>query len=175
MLKTYQSYQYDQQKFTHQIKRKISIIYGVSVLLLSLPLWITTEIIASQVAQAYTKRVDLLIDRLQDESYENIIQRAELAARAATQRSFDKDILITEVSVMVSAQNRGAIAPIVQLQVSRSQWKQRPDPKLWMTYFKTARTLLSFDQNTPLVPETTVTTPNNNIPEQAPENRRLRD
>ena len=165
--------------FTYKINRKIGILHTGILLLLAVPLWLSTEVIVSQVAHAYTDRVELQIDRLQDESYENILERAKLAARAATQRSFERDILITEVYVTISAQNRGAIAPILQLQVTRPQWRQRPDPKIWSTYFKTSRSLLSFDQNTPLVPETTVTIPNNQTPdnqsEPAPENQRLRD
>jgi hypothetical protein len=129
-----------------QISKKIRIINGGIWLLLAVPLWLTTEAIAPQIVQAYTARVDLLIDRLPEESYENFLSRAEAAARATTQRSFNQDILVTEVSVIISAQNQGAIAPILSLEVRRPQWQQRPDPQLWTTYFKTARFLLLFDK-----------------------------
>jgi hypothetical protein len=115
-------------------------------LLLAVSLWFMTEAIAPQIVQAYTARVDLLIDRLPEESYETVLRRAESTARAATQRSFDQDILVTEVSVIISAQNRGAIAPILSLEVSRPQWQKLPDPQNWTTYFKTARLLLLIDQ-----------------------------
>jgi hypothetical protein len=129
-----------------QIGKKIRIIHSGIWLLLAVPLWLTTEAIAPPTAQAYTARVDLLIDRLSEENYETVLRRAELAARAATQRSFDQDILVTEVSVIISAQNQGAIAPILSLDVSRPQWQKRPDPQYWTTYFNTARFLLLFDQ-----------------------------
>jgi len=129
-----------------QVGKKIRIIHGGVWLLLAIPLWLTTEAIAPQIAQAYTARVDLLIDSLPEESYETLLRRAEAAARATTQRSFDQDILVTEVSVIISAQNQGAIAPILSLEVSRPQWRKRPDPQIWTIYFQTARYLLLFDQ-----------------------------
>lgn len=161
-----------------QISKKIRIIRGGVWLLLAFPLWLTTEAIAPQIVQAYTARVDLLIDRLPDESYENLLRRAEAAARATTQRSFDQDILVTEVYVIISAQNRGAIAPILSLEVRRPQWQKRPDPQIWTTYFKTSRSLLLFDQpvsTTEKVPEATSPTPTNPVPGAAPENPPLRD
>jgi hypothetical protein len=140
-----------------QIGKKIRIIQGGIWLLLAIPLCLTAEVITPQTAQAYTARVDLLIDRLPEESYENVLRRAEAAARATTQRSFDQDILVTEVSVIISAQNQGAIAPILSLDVSRPQWQQRPDPQRWTTYFKTARFLLLFEQKNPTTQPTVIT------------------
>jgi hypothetical protein len=110
--------------------------------------WFTTEAIAPQIVQAYTARVDLALDRLPEENYETVLRRAEAVARAAAQRTFDQDILVTEVSIIVSVENQGAIAPVIALNVSRLQWKQRPDPQRWATYFKSARSLLFFEQQT---------------------------
>ncbi|GAA6623581.1 hypothetical protein NUACC26_094060 [Scytonema sp. NUACC26] len=126
------------------IGKKIRIASTVLMLSSSVPLWITSEALAPQIVQAYTARADLSIDRFPEENYETLLTRAETAARAAAQRSFDQDILVTDVSIMVSVQNYGAIAPVLELKVSRLQWRTRPDPKRWATYFKTARSLLFF-------------------------------
>ncbi|MEB3149447.1 MAG: hypothetical protein ACKO9I_09735 [Sphaerospermopsis kisseleviana] len=134
--------------FIGQFGRKIRIIQGGCWLLLAFPLWLATEAIAPQIVQAYTARVDLAIERLPEETYETVLRRAEMVARAAAQRSFDQDILVTEVSIIVTAQNQGMIAPVLALDVSRIQWRQRPDPQRWATYFKTARSLLFFEQPT---------------------------
>ncbi|MBD2387384.1 hypothetical protein [Cylindrospermum sp. FACHB-282] len=125
-----------------QIARKIRIVQAGFLLLFTLPLWLATEAIAPQIVRAETARVDLAFDRLPDENYETILRRAEAAARAAAQRSFDQDILVTDVSIIVSVQNFGAIAPVLALEVSRPQWRSRPDPLRWVTYFKTSRSLL---------------------------------
>jgi hypothetical protein len=174
--------------FIGQFGRKIRIFQVGIWLCLAVPMWLITDAIAPQIVQAYTARVDLAIDRLPEENYETLLRRAEMVARAAAQRSFDQDILVTEVSIIITAQNQGMIAPVLALEVSRNEWKKRPDPQRWATYFKTARSLLLFDQpstpenaktaTTPLpttTPETTPPPENNNpgtAPQAAPEQKR---
>ncbi|MEH2060335.1 MAG: hypothetical protein V7K97_30235 [Nostoc sp.] len=130
-----------------QIARRIRIIPLVVLLISTVPAWFLMEAIAPEVVRAYTARVDLAIDRLPDEDYETVLRRAEAAARASAQRSFDQDILVTDVSIIVSVQKDGAIAPVLALDVSRPQWRSRPDAQIWATYFKTARSLLFFENN----------------------------
>jgi hypothetical protein len=144
-----------------QIAKQIRIVPLIVLLGTAIPVWLVCEAIAPQSVQAYTARVDLAIDSLPEENYETILRRAEAVARAAAQRSFDQDILVTDVSVIVSAQNYGAIAPVLALEVSRPQWRNRPDPHVWATYFKTARSLLFFgrDSTTPNSPPTVPATP----------------
>lgn len=119
---------------------------GLSVVLgLASVSWLTTAVIAPQSAQAYTARVDVSLARELEESYESFLRRAEAVARAATQRSFDGDILVTDVRVMVLGQNDGAIAPVLLLEVSRQSWRSRPDPQQWATYLPDAPALLGFE------------------------------
>ncbi|MEH2372929.1 hypothetical protein [Nostoc sp.] len=129
-----------------QIARRIRIVPLVVLLIATVPAWFLTEALAPQLVRAYTARVDLAIDRLPDENYETVLTRAEAAARSAAQRSFDQDILVTDVSIIVSVQNYGSIAPVLTLQVSRPEWRSRPDAQNWATYFKTARSLLFFEK-----------------------------
>jgi hypothetical protein len=138
---------------------KIRIVHATLLLGTAVPVWGITEAIAPQIVRAYTARADIVIDRLPEETYETMLRRAEATARAGAQRSFDQDILITEVSVIISGQNYGAIAPILDLRVNRQQWRNRPDPQVWATYFKSARSLLLFDQKLVPVAETTANTP----------------
>jgi hypothetical protein len=137
-----------------QIARKIRIVQLGVLLFSAVPVWFAYEAIAPQIVRAYTARVDLAIDRLPEETYETILTRAEAAARAAAQRSFDQDILVTDVSVIISVQSLGAIAPVLALEVTRPQWRNRPDPQRWATYFKTARSLLLFEPNLTTPPAT---------------------
>ncbi len=135
--------------FTPSMTVKEAKIRRVNAILLlgtAASVWGIAEGITPQVVRAYTARADIVVDRLPEETYETILRRAEAAARAGAQRSFDQDILITEVSVIISAQNYGAIAPILELRVTRQQWRNRPDPQVWAKYFKSARSLLLFDQ-----------------------------
>ncbi|MDJ0732895.1 MAG: hypothetical protein QNJ47_02230 [Nostocaceae cyanobacterium] len=127
------------------IFQKIRIGSCLFLLLSAVPMWLATEGIAPQIVQAYTARVDLSLNRLPEENYESILTRAQTVARTAVQRSLDKDILVTDVSVIVSVQNQGTIVPVLEIAVSRQQWRNRPDPQRWATYFRTARSLLFLD------------------------------
>lgn len=109
--------------------------------------WLTIAAVAPQMAQAYTASIDVSVNRQIDETYESFLRRAEAVARAAAQRSFDRDILITDVAVTVLGQNDGAIAPILLLEVSRQSWRNRPDPQRWATYFPNTESLLGFDRS----------------------------
>ncbi len=126
------------------ITKKIRIKTAVLLLSMAAPMWLVSETIAPQIVRAYTSRADLEITRLPGDNYQSLLRRAEAVARAAAQRSFDKDILVTDVSVVISAQNYGAIAPVLELNVSRTQWRNRPDTQRWAKYFRMARTLLFF-------------------------------
>lgn len=101
--------------------------------------------IAPLVAQAYTARVDLTLDSGKEETYEVLLNRAENVARAAVQRSFDADLLATDVIVIVVGDRGGIVAPIMDVRVSRAEWRSRPDVAYWGEYYLDARSLLGFD------------------------------
>ncbi|NDJ18229.1 hypothetical protein [Myxacorys almedinensis] len=105
-------------------------------------LWGIDAAVAPTPTQAYVLRVDLALDRLPNESFDSLARRAELAARAAVQRSFDKDILASNASVIVTGRVGGSEAPILSIAVSRDQWRAQPDPRRWATYYRMARLLL---------------------------------
>lgn len=129
--------------------------------------WWIEAAIAPPVAQAYTTRVDVGIDRLPNESYETMVRRAEQIARAAAQRSFDRDILTSQVSVIVVGRNQGAEAPILTLDVSRVQWRSRPDSRRWATYYRTSAALLGLGDGFSTAP-ITVSTPIQPAPAPTP-------
>lgn len=106
-----------------------------------------------QAAQAYVARANVAITYQSGETYEAFVSRAEAAGRAAVQRSFDRDVLVTEVAVVVVAQSNGTAAPVLGINVTRNQWRNRPDPQRWATYFRSAKTLLGFDRP-PIQPNT---------------------
>ncbi|MEQ9359364.1 hypothetical protein [Coleofasciculus sp. F4-SAH-05] len=108
--------------------------------------WLITAAIAPEIAQAYTARVEVALSSQPDESYANFLRRAEAIARAAAQRSFDGDILVTDVAVTIIGEHNNAIAPIMLLEVSRPNWKRRPIVSFWATYFPGTQSLLDFSQ-----------------------------
>jgi len=103
------------------------------------------EAIAPPPAQAYTARTEITLTRQGNETYTALLRRAEAIARAATQRAFDGDVLVSAVSITVVGQNSGAIAPVLRLEVNRQNWRNQPDPQHWSTYFPISKLLLRFE------------------------------
>lgn len=112
-------------------------------LMLSAIASLSTMAIASS-AVAERREVDIRILVNQDEGFAVMTRKAEILARSAAQRTFDREVLVSDVSVKITAQNpyQDQAAIILQLIVSRSEWASRPDPKVWATYFPMAKTLI---------------------------------
>ncbi|PZO55634.1 MAG: hypothetical protein DCF15_10145 [Phormidesmis priestleyi] len=116
---------------------------GLAALIGGTGLWLTEALIAPQASQAYTSRLDLFLARESGETYNTLLRRAEMAARAGAQRTFDQDLLITNVSVTVVVEGDGVTVPILDLRVDRNQWRSRPETYYWATYYRTAEALLN--------------------------------
>lgn len=110
--------------------------------------WLVAAAIAPQHAYAYTARSSVTLNHEPNESFQGFLRRAEAVARAAAQRSFDRDILVTDVAVTVLGQNEGAIVPLLLLRVSRQAWRSRPDPQNWISYFPNTQSLLGIQEPT---------------------------
>lgn len=93
---------------------------------------------------AERREVDIRLLANRDEGFTVMMRKAEILARSAAQRTFDREVLVSNVSVKVTAQNSDLdkAAIILQLRVSRRDWASRPDPKLWATYFPMAKRLI---------------------------------
>ncbi|MDY6786390.1 MAG: hypothetical protein SW833_28420 [Cyanobacteriota bacterium] len=107
--------------------------------------WLGASAIAPPAAIAYTARTSIPLVRQGDESFESFLRRAEAIARAAAQRSFDSDILVTNVSITILGQNSGSVLPVLILNVSRPDWRRQPEAQRWGRYFPNAPVLLGFE------------------------------
>ena len=103
------------------------------------------SLIAPAPAQAYLAELGVSIDNGSSDSYSTLVRRAEQVARAAAQRTFDNDILVTEVSVTITGNYRGLEVPILTLPVGRYDWRAQPDTKEWATYYPGSKSLLGFE------------------------------
>ena len=105
----------------------------------------TIAIASSAVAERREVDIRLLVN--QDEGFTVMTRKAEVLARSAAQRTFDRDVMVSDVSVKVTAQNlnQDQAAIILQLIVSRRDWASRPDPKIWATYFPMAKSLIGIN------------------------------
>ncbi|NUN66150.1 hypothetical protein HCU40_15640 [Pseudanabaena biceps] len=103
----------------------------------------TMAIAGSAVAER--REVDIRLQVNQDEGFTVMTRKAEILARSAAQLTFDREVLVSDVSVKVTAQNQDQAAIILQLSVSRREWSSRPDPKVWATYFPMTKTLMGLN------------------------------
>lgn len=114
-------------------------------------LWLTEALIMPKASYAYTSRLNLFLTLEEGEPYKSLVRRANMAARAGAQRSFDQELLITEVVINVTGENSDGIAvPVLSLRVSRQEWSQQPVTEYWATYFRGAQTLLEASQDAAL-------------------------
>ena len=97
-----------------------------------------------QSANAYITRQEIRVERLKTESYGTFLRRSELVLRAALQRGFDRDIVMSSMFIFIICQHQGMESPVMSVEVSRSQWQSRPDPRVWATYYRMSQTLLGF-------------------------------
>jgi hypothetical protein len=134
------------QFFTHCLEASLCSRFGLSAALMGTlgvgVVWIP-QVVTPPAAVAYTSRLNLFLTREADESFEVFIQRAEIVARAAVQRSFDADVVMTDAIVTVVGDYQGIAVPILTIDVSRSEWQRRPDVEYWATYYEAAEGLMS--------------------------------
>lgn len=144
---------------------KVSLSVLFSLTAVSYGLLLT---VAPKVARAYTARVQLTISpNYAEESFETMMRRAEAIARAATQRSLDNDVLVTDVNVIIFIEHHGSTVPALGLKVSRKNWKKFPDPLKWTHRYPGAASLLKFPSEPSLVINQSGSPPNS-APNSAP-------
>lgn len=124
---------------SHLVTLKLAALMGLTG-----GVWCITSIPLAQVAHAETTNMLIPLNREPGETYDTLIRRAEATARVLTQRSFNNPAL-TDVSITVTAEREGLIAPLLRLTVNREQWRSRPEAQYWTTYFETSRALLGLD------------------------------
>ena len=115
---------------------------SLSMLAGSSAIALTTLLSLPEAAQAYTSRVTLFVPRDPAESYDAFLRQSEAIARAGIQRSFDADLLVSEVIITIIGDNQGIAVPVMEVEVTRNEWERRPDPQYWARYYDNASILL---------------------------------
>jgi hypothetical protein len=137
---------YPHQVLAKSFSKTVSPLSLILVLGATAGSWLGIAAIAPLVVQASTNRVAIAVVREPGESYQTLIRRAEAAARTVAQRTFDNNSQISDVAITIIGESEGLAAPLLTLEVSRAQWRSRPDPQRWATYYQTARALLQMEQ-----------------------------
>lgn len=130
------------------------------------------SILTCKVAWSIPAEVNLSIKRQQAENYEQFLQRAQNLASNTLQQRFRQGI--QEMRVVVMGENKGAIAPILTVQVNRDNWNTEPSVKRWQNVFPYSKELLGFEQppiRTTRVSETATPPPPPNERTDAPDKK----
>ncbi len=95
---------------------------------------------------AETNQLVLTIDSATLPSFNALIKSGESLTQSAIERTFAANPKTTNISVQVSSTRYGQEAPLMFVNVSRSQWRQQPNVRIWARYFGTSTVLLGFKQ-----------------------------
>jgi hypothetical protein len=95
-------------------------------------------------AQAATKRFTQHIDS--SSTFETLIQQAEAIAQSTAIQAFsDPDTI--EITINITGEQSGQIAPILLLNVSRAEWQRQNHVQSWAKYPGGAKQLLRFNRS----------------------------
>jgi hypothetical protein len=95
-------------------------------------------------AQAATARFSHHIDS--GSSFEALIQQAETIAQTTATQAFS-DPNTTEITINITGEQSGQIAPILLLNVSRAEWQRQQNVQQWAKYPGGAKQLLGFNRS----------------------------
>jgi hypothetical protein len=110
-------------------------------------------------AQAAPKRFAQHIDG--SGTFETLIQQAEAIAQTTASQAFSEPDT-TEITIHITAEQSGQIAPILLLNVSRAEWQRQQNVQVWAKYPGGAKQLLGFNRSNlgrPTMPIVTASNP----------------
>lgn len=108
------------------------------------------QMLTPQPLSASMAGLELSVQAQNGETYEALVERALQVAKTAVEKAFAADRQQDTVSISVSGQNQGAIAPILRLTVTRTQWQTQPEAQRWASFYPSSKLLLGF--GSPVVP-----------------------
>lgn len=109
-------------------------------------------------ALAETKSLNFTLSAEESQSFASLKEQAEILAVDVIQQRFQDNPQLMEIVVTIVGDRKAQQVPILQIKVTRSQWQQQPEIKLWSRYFPGSATLLGY-LNPQITTPTVNTTP----------------
>lgn len=103
-------------------------------------------IASAQSAQAQGKQMNYILSSEGVRTFEGLVQQAESVADQSIRRGFAEDASLSSVSVKVMGERDGAIAPVLSVTVTRTDWQNHPTIQAWAHYFRNSTSLLGFNR-----------------------------
>lgn len=82
-------------------------------------------------------------------SINSVLLEAESLARDAINQQFAQNPALEVAQVLVMASRNGEIVPVLETNVSRAQWLEQADVRLWSRYFQSSYALLGRHDDQP--------------------------
>ncbi len=115
--------------------------------------------VKAQVEQINSARqINVTLKTQENQTFNQLIQQAEVSAIALIEQEFATNFGITEVSVTILGDRQGQQVPLLFSKVSRSDWQQQPTIRQWTKYFATSAVLLGFNKPETTTPPRSTTT-----------------
>ena len=105
---------------------------------------IATLFLFQPLAIAETKSLNFQLASERNQTFQHLMQQAELLATNSITQEFTRQPKVTEVAVTVIGEHNGQEVPITFTKVSRLNWQTQPHIQVWTKYFTKASILLGF-------------------------------
>ncbi|MFO8040131.1 MAG: hypothetical protein R6U67_11865 [Sodalinema sp.] len=99
--------------------------------------------------QAATERLTVTLSPQPGERFRDLLTRAETIAQEEIQQTFNADIVVSDVSLVVMGENQGLMTPLLSVDVRRDRWRRNPQLSEWVQYYSNAEELLGFNRTPP--------------------------
>jgi hypothetical protein len=98
-------------------------------------------------AVAESEQIDITLNANGHQTFDSLMQQAEVEASNAIAQLFATHPNITEVSIRIMGERNGQEVPLIFATVSRTDWQQDPRLQPWARYFgRSPMVLLGFSQ-----------------------------
>jgi hypothetical protein len=94
------------------------------------------------IASSEIKERNFTLQVGENQSFEILIKQAVDLTQNSVDREFQDNPELTEISIIVLAENNGQIVPLTRSKVSRTQWESDSRIERWTRYFGNSRMLL---------------------------------
>ncbi|USR92143.1 hypothetical protein NEA10_05305 [Phormidium yuhuli AB48] len=94
---------------------------------------------------AATERLTVTLSPRRGEGFQDLLTRAETIAQEEIQRTFNADVVVGDVSLVVMGEHGGLTTPLLSVDVRRDLWRRNPQLSDWAQYYSNARQLLGFN------------------------------
>lgn len=95
-------------------------------------------------ATAANKQFNYKVEYRNQESFADMVKRAEIKTENAIRREFSRRSGTNQLSIRITGERNGQQAPIMMVSITRSQWRNRPKIKSWGRYYSDSSKLLGF-------------------------------